>query len=166
MLRNRRNSNVDIEPDIKEQIKEIENDRSLLKNEKRALIKIRLGQSNYRKKLIEYWDKSCVTKLEMQELLIASHIKPFSECSENEKYDLFNGLLLTPNYDKLFDKFLISFDKYGKILISSLLEKSDLKKLGISEEDKLNSEKISINHFDYLKYHNEIFYKKERNKNE
>ena len=163
LLKNRQNSIVEIEPNILEQIKKIENNNELRKNEKTALVKIRLGQSNYRKKLIEYWGKSCVTKLEIQELLIASHIKPFSECNNNEKYDLFNGLLLTPNYDKLFDKFLISFDYSGKILISSILEKSDLEKLGISQEDKLNSEKISKNHFEYLKYHNEQFNLKEKN---
>ncbi len=165
LLKNRENSIVEIEPIILEQIKEIENNKRLSRNEKTALVKIRLGQSNYRKELIEYWEKSCVTKLEMLELLIASHIKPFSECNENEKYDLFNGLLLTPNYDKLFDRFLISFDKSGKILISSLLEESDLKKLGITKADRLNSEKISPNHFEYLKYHNDIFYERQRNEN-
>lgn len=165
LLSNRKNSIVEIEPTILEQIKEIENDKGLLKAEKTALVKIRLGQSNYRKKLIEYWNKSCVAKLEIVELLIASHIKPFSECNEKEKYDLFNGLLLTPNYDKLFDKYLISFDKSGKILISSLITKSDLEKLGISKEDKLNSDKISPNHFKYLKYHNDIFNERQRNKN-
>lgn len=162
LLKNRQNSIVEIEPNILEQIKKIENNKELLNNEKTALVKIRLGQSNYRKKLIEYWEKSCVTNLEIQELLIASHIKPFSECNENEKYDLYNGLLLTPNYDKLFDKFLISFDNLGKILISSILGKSDLEKLGISKEDKLNSEKISENHLEYLKYHNEQFNLKEK----
>ncbi|MEX1014925.1 MAG: HNH endonuclease [Candidatus Paceibacterota bacterium] len=165
LLKNRENSIVKIEPIILNQIKEIENNKTLLINEKTALVKIRLGQSNYRRELIEYWETSCVTKLEIQELLIASHIKPFSECNENEKYDLFNGLLLTPNYDKLFDKFLISFDKSGKILISTLLEKSDMEKLGISREDKLNSEKISPNHFEYLKYHNDKFNERERNNN-
>lgn len=164
LLKSKKNSIVEIEPIILEQIKEIENNNRLLRNDKRALVKIRLGQSNYRKKLIEYWGKSCVTKLEILELLIASHIKPFSECNENEKYDLFNGLLLTPNYDKLFGKYLISFDKSGEILISSVLEKSDLEKLGISKEDKLNSDKISPNHFEYLKYHNDIFNERQRKK--
>jgi predicted restriction endonuclease len=162
LLKNRQNSIVEIEPNILEQIKKIENSTELSNSEKTALVKIRLGQSNYRKKLIEYWGKSSVTNLEIQELLIASHIKPFSECNENEKYDLYNGLLLTPNYDKLFDKFLISFDNYGKILISSSLKKSDLEKLGVSKYDKLNSEKISKSHFEYLKYHNEQFNLKEK----
>lgn len=162
LLKNRKTTIIEIEPNILEQIKEIENNNKLLKTEKTALVKIRLGQSNYRNKLIEYWGKSCVIKLEMKELLIASHIKPFSECNDNEKYDLYNGLLLTPNYDKLFDKFLISFDNLGRILVSSLLEKSDLEKLGVSKEDKLNSEKISTNHSEYLKYHNEQFNLKEK----
>lgn len=163
LLKSQQNSIVEIEPNIIEQIKEIESDDKLLKNEKKTLVKIRLGQSNYRKKLIEYWGKSCVTSLEMLELLIASHIKPFCECNEKEKYDLFNGLLLTPNYDKLFDNYLISFDQTGGILISTLLEKSDLIKLGVSKEDKLNSEKISPNHFEYLKYHNDKFDELQKN---
>ncbi|QTE21862.1 HNH endonuclease [Polaribacter cellanae] len=165
LLKNRKNSIVEIEPIVLKQIKEIENNNELLKAEKTALVKIRLGQSNYRKELIEYWEKSCVTKIEMQEILIASHIKPFSECNETEKYDLYNGLLLTPNYDKLFDKFLISFDQNGEILISTLLTKTDLEKLGISRKDKLNSEKLSPNHYIYLKYHNDKFNERERNKN-
>lgn len=165
LLKTRKNLEIVIEPIIVNQINEIQNNETLTKTEKTALIKIRIGQSIYRKKLIEYWEKSSIKKLELTELIIASHIKPFIECNEDEKYDLFNGLLLTPNYDKLFDKFLISFDNNGKILLSSLLEKSHLEKLGISKDDKLNSEKITENHLKYLKYHNDKFNNKEREKN-
>jgi predicted restriction endonuclease len=90
-------------------------------------------------------------------VLIASHIKPWNECDEFEKYDLYNGLLLSPNYDKLFDEYLISFDFEGKIMISNKLSDFDLKALGISKDDRILSEKLTLNHLSYLIEHNSIF---------
>lgn len=75
--------------------------------EKQILIKYRIGQSSFRRKLFEYWGGCSITGCTNFSVLIASHIKQFSLCSSNEKYDLFNGLLLAPNYDKLFDEYLI-----------------------------------------------------------
>ena len=37
-------------------------------------------------------------------ILIASHIKPWRVSNNNERLDVYNGLLLLPNLDKLFDK--------------------------------------------------------------
>lgn len=162
-MQSRKNKIIEIEPSILRNINTVIKLTDLKKEEKTSLIKIRLGQSNYRQELIKYWEKSSVVKLEVHELLIASHIKPYFECNEEEKYDLFNGLLLSPNYDKLFDTFLISFDDNGKLLISSKLNKSDLKKLGISKNDALNSEKLSPNHQNYLKYHRDRFNEREMN---
>ena len=54
----------------------------------------------------------------MNELLVASHIKPWSISDANEKLDIHNGLLMCPNHDKLFDRGYISFDDTGRILIS------------------------------------------------
>ena len=91
----------------------------------------------------------------MTDLLIASHIKPWSESSNKEKLDRYNGLLLLPNYDKLFDKHLISFDDDGKIIISSQIKEEEYKVLGISANDKLF--KILPENKPYLKIHREIF---------
>lgn len=86
--------------------------------EKFVLVKYRLQQSKFRKDLFRHWGGCSITGITNPTLLIASHIKPYSECSVEEMYDFNNGLLLTPLYDKLFDSLLISFNQDGKILIS------------------------------------------------
>lgn len=84
--------------------------------------------------------------------LIASHIKPFAECSENEQFDANNGLLLSKNIDHLFDKGWISFDDKGNIMCCQNLEKPLQDYLSQKQLDKkyLNSKRLS-----YLKYHRE-----------
>ena len=52
---------------------------------------------------------------EMPSLLIASHIKPWHVCDDKERLDKFNGLMLSPNIDALFDNGLITFDINGTI---------------------------------------------------
>ena len=121
--------------------------------EKENLIKCRIGQGEFRNKLIEYWNGCSVTGLEQTDILIASHIKPWSESSDEERLDKFNGLLLIPNLDKLFDKGYISFDNDGKILISPQLK--DLTSLGVTQNMKI---KMKLEHEKYLKYHkNNVF---------
>jgi len=126
--------------------------------EKQILTKYRIGQSSYRRKLLEYWDGCSVSGCSNVSVLIASHIKQYSICLETEKYDVFNGLLLTPNYDKLFDAYLISFDEDGKILISETLSSDDLEKLGVSETDRLVRSKLTSKHQVYLSEHRQKFY--------
>jgi predicted restriction endonuclease len=139
--------------ELKEDIARIEQMRTINDEEKRVLIKYRLGQSEYRKKLVEYWNGCSVCGSDFFSVLIASHIKPWSISDEKEKYDLYNGLLLTPNYDKLFDKYLISFDDNGDILISSLLSDMNLTDLNISRKAKLNPDKLTVDHLVYLRHH-------------
>ena len=49
-------------------------------------------------------------------VLIASHIKPFIDCDDNEAYDPNNGLLLSKTIDSLFDLKYLSFSDEGKII--------------------------------------------------
>lgn len=128
--------------------------------EKQILIKYRIGQSSFRRKLFEYWGGCSITGCANFSVLIASHIKQFSLCSSNEKYDLFNGLLLAPNYDKLFDEYLISFNEKGEILISDTLSLLDLQKLGVSKNDCIISEKLKQEHLIYLCEHRKLFREK------
>jgi hypothetical protein len=51
----------------------------------------------------------------------ASHIKPYKDCLEEEKYDINNGLFLIANADALFDKHLITIDENKEIVFSFLL---------------------------------------------
>lgn len=123
----------------------------LPKTEREAIIKSRIGQGEFRAKLIKYWEKCSVTGCEIVVILKASHIKPWCYSDNSERLDVFNGLLLIPNLDIAFDDGLISFNNEGKILISNLLGSSDRDKLGINTD--LSVRKIESHHIKYLEYH-------------
>jgi len=53
--------------------------------------------------------------------LVASHIKPFIDSTNDEAYDPENGLLLSRNMDILFDLGYISFNNDGSIILSDEL---------------------------------------------
>ena len=143
------------ENNLVDDIEAIKKDSTISETQKELLTFARIGQGKYRKDLIELWEKCSVSECNMTDLLIASHIKPWSESSNEEKLDPYNGLLLLPNYDKLFDKHLISFDDDGRIIISPQIKKEEYKVLGISPKDKLF--KIFDENKPYLKIHREIF---------
>ena len=65
----------------------------------------------------------------------------------------YNGLLLLPNYDKLFDLGYISFYPKGEIMYSHLLDKFDRAAKGLTSD--LHLVKLEDQHLKYLKYHNE-----------
>ncbi len=152
------NRYIDFLKEIKENfllddIEEIIGHHIPLSTESKNLVKCRIGQGNFREALINYWKGCAVTKFDKIELLIASHIKPWSDSTNSERLDVFNGLLLTPNLDKLFDKGYISFDNSGYILISSELNNYSL--LGLKKEMAID---IKKEHKKYLEFHrNEIF---------
>lgn len=127
--------------------------------ETEALVKERRGQDKYRKRLEKLWDSRCaVTGVGIPEVLRASHAKPWHDCETGqERLDPYNGFLLTASLDALFDKFLISFDDDGHILISPRLSASDLKKMGITTGLQLR--RIDRRHLPYLAYHRSIFTK-------
>lgn len=132
------------------------------KIEKDREIKIlaRIGQGKYRDDLKHLWDSACsVTDCAMSDILIASHIKPWRSCVENYEWlNPYNGLLLIPNLDSLFDKGYISFSDEGLISISSKIDADEYDRLGINSEMRLRF--ILEEHKVFLKYHREnIFIK-------
>jgi hypothetical protein len=107
-------------------IAEIQSDQSLKETDRETLILARIGQGRFREKLVSLWQGCAVTGCRRIEVLRASHIKAWKHCaSHTERLDAFNGLLLIPNLDALFDKALISFDVKGQIQISKRLSKED-----------------------------------------
>lgn len=90
--------------------------------EKERMVKARIGQGKFKKLLIERECKCALCGVTDPRVLIASHIKPWSASTNEERLDENNGLLLYPNHDALFDKHLISFNLQGKIVISQTLD--------------------------------------------
>lgn len=70
--------------------------------EKEQLIKARRGQGVFRTRLESIEDSCRLTGATNTRMLVASHIKPWRDCSNVERLDGNNGLLLSPHVDKLF----------------------------------------------------------------
>ena len=126
--------------------------------ERTGLVVSRVGQGYYRQQIIEKWNGICpVTKSNMKNILISSHIVPWSESNDDERLDVENGILLSPNIDSLFDKHFISFNDDGSILISKKLDIFNRESLNIHEDIKIP---ISGGMKKYLKRHREKFEQK------
>jgi len=110
--------------EVESDIEEIEIDVSPIIpiTEKEELRKSRIGQGRFRDLVIKINKRCNVTRVLDVSLLIASHIKPWSKSTNEERLDGHNGLLLAPQYDKLFDKGLVTFDDKGKLIISTFLQ--------------------------------------------
>lgn len=81
-------------------------------------VKTRVNQGFFRKMILSYYsDKCCITGLDIPKLLIASHIKPWSQ-DEGNRLNPCNGLCLNSLHDKAFDIGLITIDSDQKIVIS------------------------------------------------
>lgn len=121
--------------------------------EREALVKIRVKQGLFRKLLVErYNSKCCFTGISNPSILIASHIKPFSESNDFERVDPNNGFLLAAHIDALFDSSLISFYNDGTIIISDKLSLQDRKILNLSLGMKLRVQLTEANK-EFLRLH-------------
>lgn len=136
-------------------IKQVEN-LPIDQTEKERLIKSRIGQGKFKKLLMECECKCALCGVTDPRVLIASHIKPWSASTNEERLDVNNGLLLCPNHDALFDKHLISFDSQGKIILSPSLDETARLFLNVHDElrVKLNEKQLSYmkGHSEQLKY--------------
>ncbi|TWI82971.1 HNH endonuclease [Lacibacter cauensis] len=120
--------------------------------ERKGLVTSRVGQGAYRKSILFRWEFKCaVTNYTKKEILIASHIVPWKNSTDEERLDVDNGILLSPTYDALFDKNLISFDNNGKIILSDSLKKTDINLIGINGKEKIN--KLTSGNIQYLERH-------------
>lgn len=121
------------------------------------LVKARRGQGlfkiNVRRK-----EKACrVTGVTDPRNLRASHIKPWKDCSDQERLSGHNGLMLAPHVDHLFDRGFISFTDDGDLIIAPTLDRTILTRWGIPEVLNVGSLKKKAH---FLAYHREFVLKK------
>lgn len=98
--------------------------------ETKALVMARRGQGKFRQNVAQQEAHCRLTGIANDQLLIASHIKPWRVCESSERLDGANGLLLTPHADRLFDRGFITFHDDGGVEVSKRLPKNDLERLG------------------------------------
>lgn len=125
------------------------NSPTISPTEKQDILAIRIGQARFRKLVSAFWHGRCPITGSTQ-FLTAGHIKPWSESNDLERLDPFNGLVLSPVYDKAFDSGLIAFEDTGQIRVSPLLL-LNAPLLGITGRERITG--FSSRHFSYLEYH-------------
>lgn len=91
--------------------------------DKIRLVKTRVNQAVFREIVIANYDGKCaLTGIDVQPLLLASHIIPWSE-NKDERLNPENGICLSAFYDRAFDKGYIGVSEKYEILISRHLKK-------------------------------------------
>ena len=129
---------------------------TLDKTEQEQVIVSRLGQGNFRRNVIKLWGSCSVTGLQSVTLLRASHIKPWKDSNNQERLNPFNGLLLIPDYDFLFDRGYIAFKNNGSVIISQRLSPFACKVFDINNDLQLRS--VFPENKEYLDFHrSEVF---------
>lgn len=123
---------------------------------KKEMLDIRVGQYRFRKLIMSYWNNKCAVT-GSKHFLTAGHIKPWRDSNNAERLDVFNGIALSPVYDKAFDHGYITFDVNGKIVLSKEI-KTEASLLGMSTNDNLNGQ-LNFLHQKYLTWHRERIYK-------
>lgn len=84
--------------------------------------------------IMEFNQKCALCNINNKDLLIASHILPYSKCrNKKNMINHNNGLLLCPMHDALFDKKYISFNVNGNIVINSKIDHNLYDSLNINK---------------------------------
>jgi len=96
------------------------------------LIWLRKNQSKFSIPVKRLWKGRCaVTDIEAESILQACHIKPFSESTDIERLDEYNGICLSANIHSAFDAHLIGFAPSGEICFSDRLSREDRRRMGL-----------------------------------
>lgn len=132
---------------------------------KKSEIYVRVKQSKFRQKVLENFNhKCCLSNIQEQELLVASHIVPWKD-ETTSRLDPANGLCLFVTYDKLFDQgYFTLTDDFKVLTVSNLdiLSPSLRKILSELNGQQINSPNRQIN-INYIKYHRtKIFIDREK----
>ena len=86
-------------------------------------VKTRVNQNVFRQIVMANYDGKCaVTGIDIPDLLVASHIIPWSK-NEKERLNPENGICLSPLYDSAYDKGYIGINRRFEIVLSSELKK-------------------------------------------
>jgi predicted restriction endonuclease len=122
--------------------------------QKTQIINSRRGQGVF-KAQVRQIERACrITKVTNPRHLIASHIKPWSKSNDAEKISGYNGLLLAPHIDHLFDKGLISFENNGNLILSKQVDHEVLNQWAIDKSINVGTFRPEQKIF--LDYHRDV----------
>jgi putative restriction endonuclease len=114
---------------------EIESAPHLGPTEIEQLVRARRGQGRFRLNLLKVEKRCRLTHVELEQFLVASHIKPWAVCTNEERLDGHNGLLLAPHIDRLFDRGWITFSDTGELMTANDDARSVLAAWGVTDPE-------------------------------
>jgi len=127
--------------------------------EEQAIRQAREGQGKYREQLLEQCRYCPFTMIADERLLIASHIKPWAASSPKEKTDPYNGYMLSPLYDKLFDRGFITFTESRHVILSDFISPYTWKQIGLKNDAFIKPLIMDDKRAEYLKFHHQSVFK-------
>ncbi|MEA5443216.1 HNH endonuclease [Cyanobium gracile] len=123
-----------------------------------ANVKIRIGQSEFRSLVLSnFQSKCCLSGISEEGLLVASHIIPWSR-DKSKRGDPGNGLCLFVEFDKYFDKGMISIGDDFSVIVSnrcSSFSRPLRDRLAALEGRKMASPSVTPINPAFLQYHRE-----------
>jgi len=124
-----------------------------------AVVKVRRGQQFFRQSILSAYNvRCCISGINVPELLVASHIKPWSEFPQ-QRLSPSNGLCLSSLHDRAFDIGLITINQDYKVVLSNRLKSyfphTALEQSFVPFEGKAIQlpEKLAMPSQDFLAYH-------------
>lgn len=128
-------------------------------------IKARVNQCVFRKMVLRNYSTKCaITGIDIPELLLASHIVPWSK-NENERLNIENGICFSALYDKAFDKGLIGINTNHEIIFSDTLKKKKETEFFNRYFSSIANQKIISAQIaprkDFLQYHLDTIFNKQ-----
>lgn len=133
-------------------------DGQLSLTQRSQVIQARIGQGIFRSRVAEVEPSCRVTGIQDERFLVASHIKPWSESSNLERLDGHNGLLLTPNIDRLFDRGYLTFEDDGLVRISQLLPEQV--RVAWLQQTAGQARHFTQDQRPYMEYHRDVVFQK------
>lgn len=119
----------------------------------------RQGQGQYRDRLLEECPFCPITMINDERLLIASHIKPWAVADDREKLDHKNGFMLSPLYDKLFDRGFMTFTEDRKVVLSNWISPANKKRLGVTDGQFIQMLPLDSERQTYMEFHRLMVFK-------
>ena len=117
------------------------------------------GQGKYRELLLEQCPFCPFTMISDERLLIASHIKPWAASNDDGKIDPYNGYILSPLYDKLFDRGFITFTENRHVIRSEFISPYTWKQVNLTNNVFIRTLPMDDKRIEYLKFHHQSVFK-------
>jgi len=129
-------------------------------------VKTRVNQSVFRQMILSNYNNRCaISGIDIPELLLASHIIPWSK-DEEHRLNPENGICFSALYDKAFDKGLIGINVNHEIILSDTIKKKKntefyLKYFNPIENQKIITAQKYCPRKEFLEYHLDTIFNKE-----